>query len=229
MQSWRRRIIEHFIRPNSPRVLTYEALLATVEDIRPGTPKAAVARLVADLDGLLFSKLTDDILLNRKSFPAPTIGDALPLLVPGAVVSLQTVLGDAGVLNNYTPNYYCIRPASLCGDEPRGGLELGEVDIQWVSMPDEIVQAGSPSDRLEYGLHYPRATPEAAVIHWLWLSLYRSSRHVGPPAESDLDNVDLETLDRLAQATGMTDVCNDWVRRAREYAENDDGFGYKPD
>jgi hypothetical protein len=51
------------------------------------------------------------------------------------------------------------------------------------------------------GIEYRRATAEAALLHWLYLSDSPRSRMSVPPLDLDLDSLDLKRLKRLA--TGM--------------------------
>ena len=53
-------------------------------------------------------------------------------------------------------------------------------------------------DRLVAGVDYRRATPEAALLHWLYLSVSPRSRMSPPPLDLDLGALDLKRLERLA-------------------------------
>ena len=65
-------------------------------------------------------------------------------------------------------------------------------------MPEHVLETGAENDRLVAGVDYRRATPEAALLHWLYLSNSPRSRMSTPPLDLDLGELDLKRLRRLA-------------------------------
>jgi hypothetical protein len=76
-----------------------------------------------------------------------------------------------------------------------------------------VLEAGAEGDRLVAGLDYRRATPEAALLHWLYLSGSPRSRMSAPPLDLDLGELDLRKLKRLAKAMCLDAGLKAWRDR----------------
>jgi hypothetical protein len=146
-------------------------------------------------------------------------------LRPGAVVSLHSVLGDAGILQGPTEIIFCV--VSAVEGNSRLPEEIIEVprpngrdpnEFRFYALPECVLLAGDPADRLDSSVGYPRATNEAALCHWLYLALAGNWRLPSP--ESDVEDLDRDRLWRLAAAVGIEDEMRDWVAEAEWYAEN---------
>jgi hypothetical protein len=59
-------------------------------------------------EGKILKPVREGAYLNGMSFPEVALAEAASVIRTGAVVSLQSVLGDAGVLNNPTPDVTCV-------------------------------------------------------------------------------------------------------------------------
>jgi hypothetical protein len=79
-------------------------------------------------------------------------------------------------------------------------------------IPERILEAGAAKDRLEPQPCYRRATPEAALLHWLYLARSPRSRMSAPPADLDLEALKARGLERLARAMGLGDALREWRR-----------------
>lgn len=157
----------------------------------------------------LVKKVSRGVYLNMQAFPQPLPQEAAPLLRPGAVISLATVLGDAGVLNNPTPWVMAVLPAA---SNTRHATEVSSVpgfvfkfaylqpaiyaspDLDWAK------EAYNPRARV------PTATPEKALLDWIYLSsVGKSAARWRLPAshDIDMDYLDSARLDRLAEHMGL--------------------------
>jgi hypothetical protein len=136
-----------------------------------------------------------------------TIRDPAPCaqrLRPGAVVSLHSVLGDAGILQGPTPIIFAAVPVADGAPLP----------------PAETIEIPRPSgkaDRLDSSAQYPRATAEAALCHWIWL--VHAGRLLPPSPESDIEDLDRDRLCRLAAAAGIEAEVRAWIAESERYAE----------
>jgi hypothetical protein len=128
------------------------------------------------------------------------------------------VLGDSGVWNNYTPWVTAIVPLSSRYTTPSlGRVETGGGTFVFRGVPERILEAGAERDRLVTGIDYRRATPEAALLHWLYLSGSPRSRMSIPPLDLDLGSLDSKRLNRLA--VGMHLGANLTVWRDRNVSQ----------
>jgi hypothetical protein len=87
--------------------------------------------------------------------------------------------------------------------------------MQFHAMPRAMLEAGAIEDRLdlEHGPAHARATPEKALLDWLYLA--KSSRStLSPPALHDVENdaLNRKRLVRLARAMKLEDTLAEWLR-----------------
>jgi hypothetical protein len=128
------------------------------------------------------------------------------------VVSLQTVLGDAGVWNNYTGWVTAVVPLSRRYATPSlGKLAATAGTFVFRGIPERVLEAGHEDDRLVLGASYRRATPEAALLHWLYLSNSPRSRMSAPPSDMELESLDSRRLKRLAAAMDLSEQLESWL------------------
>src|SRR5690606_20493481 len=118
-----------------------------------------------------------------------------------AIVSLNTALGDAGVLNNPSATVTAIIPLDAAGPKPPVGRVKTAIGwYHFFAMPRALLDAGAPEDRIDprYRDHI-RATPERALVDWLYFARSRLSHRTGPNAgDLDLSLLDRRRLLRLA-------------------------------
>jgi hypothetical protein len=167
------------------------------------------------------------VYLNNKAWPTPTFAEAACRIRSGAVVSLHTVLGDLGILNNSSSNVYSIVPAPEQGVQPNiASVEVEGTTFYFNKIKQNILEAGDIEDRLVPMLSYDRATPEAAIVHWIYLASSHTSAMNEPDTQCDLAQLDLERLARLAQACGIEDQITSWVQRCQQRELDDDEQRY---
>ena len=130
------------------------------------------------------------------------------------MISLQTVLGDSGAWNNFTQWVTAVVPLSSRYTTPSlGRIETGAGTFVFRGVPERVLEAGAERDRLATELDYRRATPEAALLHWLYLSGSPRSRMSAPPLDLDLGALDLKRLKRLAIAMRLDENLTTWRDR----------------
>jgi hypothetical protein len=160
------------------------------------------------------SAIQRGLFLNRFRVPVGQLADAAAWLRRDAVVSLNTVLGDAGVLNNPSHTVTAVVPVDRGGVLPRLGRQATRAGtFHFFGIPRRVFEAGSAADRLTEDARYehPRATPEKALLDWLYLaSSPRSHRTFPPRSDIDFELLNGKRLDRLAKAAGMLEVLRAW-------------------
>ncbi len=193
-----------------PRVLDTSDLAALAGRSAPGADVVAALcrdRHLLDMGGGLW--------LNGTLSPGVGHAEAAHRMRPGAVVSLLTVLGDTGVLHNPTYRAYAVFP----GEDVTGEVDIRcatgpghKADMLFHPMPRAVLEGPAAADMFDARRHiypYPRATPEAALMHWLWLSLsHPVLRRVATITPPPLHDVEFEDLDhprmvRIADAMGI--------------------------
>ena len=223
MIEWRKSLLEELKGFAAPRVVSMKDLTEMAERVRPGVHRQSVYLLSrAFEDGGTLLPVRRGLWLNASAFPAPSVAEAASRIRSGAVVSLQTVLGDAGVLNNFASQVYCVLPVPEKGPNPSlAPVDAADTRIHFRGMRQDVLEAGDREDRLNPLVPYPRATAEAALVHWFYLAHVQRSQMEEPDTQCDVSMLDLERLARLAAAAGVADEAAAWVERCRRREEDD--------
>lgn len=153
--------------------------------------------------------------LNRFRSPPGNLADATPWLHADAVVSLNTVLGDAGVLNNPSRAITAVVPIDTDAPPPQLGRKTTAAGtFHFFGLPRRVLEAGAAGDRLhsDVRIEHARATPERALLDWLYLAASPHSHRTWPPrGDLDLSLLDQRRLRRLARAMGTAEILNAWL------------------
>lgn len=153
--------------------------------------------------------------LNAFRSPPGRLADAAPWLRTDAVVSLNTVLGEAGVLNNLSRAITAVVPIDSSGPPPQLGRKpTAAGTFHFFGLPRRILETGAVDDRLQThpGIEHARATPEKALLDWLYLGASPRSHRTWPPrGDVDITLLDQRRLRRLARTMGLTEVLSTWL------------------
>jgi hypothetical protein len=209
---WTTRLELALADPNALRVLDKPAIVRVARHIRPDISESAVERWIQEaVSANRLQRVVRGLYLNRLINAPAQRCEAAVWLRPGAVISLQTVLGDSGVWDNYTDWVTAVVPLSPRYTTPSlGRFETTGGTFVFRGLPEAVLEAGREEDRLVAGTTYRRATPEAALLHWVYLSNSPRSRMSMPPLDLDLDALDLRRLKRLSQAMRLEEPLQAW-------------------
>jgi hypothetical protein len=204
------------------RVLDKTSIARMAEGVRPGVSAATVERWIQEaVSANRLQRVVRGLYLNRLVTPPAQLSEAAVWLRPAAIISLQTVLGDAGVWNHFTDWVTAVVPLSGRYTTPSlGQQETAAGVFVFRGLPEALLEAGREADRLESGVTYRRATPEAALLHWLYLSNSPRSRMSPPPLDVDWSALSMPRLSRLSVAMQLPDLLEKWLGRAREASRN---------
>ena len=212
---WSTRLELVLAEPSALRVLDTASIIQLAKNVRQDISKPSVERWIQEaVAANRLARVVRGLFLNRLITPPPQLCEAAVWLRPGAVISLQTVLGDSGVWSNYTDWVTAVVPLSSRYATPSlGRVETAGGTFVFRGLPERILETGAENDRLVAGVDYRRATPEAALMHWLYLSSSPRSRMSTPPLDLDLDALDLKRLKRLAIAMRLDANLTVWRNR----------------
>jgi hypothetical protein len=199
------------------RVLDKPSIVRLARGARSDVSYPTVERWIQEaVSANRLQRVVRGLYLNRLINPPVQLSEAAVWLRAGAVVSLQTVLGDAGVWNNFTDWVTAVVPLSRRYTTPSlGQLETAAGIFVFRGLPEAVLEAGRDEDRLVSGAAYRRATPEAALLHWLYLSSSPRSRMSPPPLDIDLAALRVQPLTRLSRAMHLSSPLERWLARAR--------------
>lgn len=230
MSQWRITVFESLKSFDAPRVMSLSELIEYAKDVAPDINERKAGLFIEQAASFgLLTNVRHGIWLNNNVFPTPTLSEAAHRIRKGAIVSLHTVLSDAGVLNNFTAEIYSVVPIPEAGTGPKpnlGTLEGGGTNFHFKGIKQSVLEAGDEEDRIVPMLAYDRATPEAAIVHWMYLAHARGSSMNEPDTQCDMEQLDLERLERLATAAGLHDKVFSWVERCRVRETADDDQTY---
>lgn len=210
-QDWKTAALERLAQPGAPRVCGRDVLVQWLNDGGITSSERTLLRALQEWE--LFGHIgrpTWGVYLNRQVHPLPLLEEAAQIIRPGAVVSLASVLGRAGVLNN--PSYWIT--AVLPSTAVKGPVDVEATDgtmLRFAHLrPDLIPQADASwaADALDPTAFSPTATPEKALMDWVYLSSSARGAARWPlPALHDLelDDLDADRLDRLAVQMDLVD------------------------
>lgn len=157
----------------------------------------------------LIRRVAQGVFLNMQAFPQPIAQEATPILRPGAIVSLGTVLGDAGVLNNPTPWVMAVLPAHGVTRHATHLDSVPGVVFKFAYMQPRLVPSHTSdwaSDAYEARTRVPTATPEKALLDWIYLSSVGASAarwRLPASHDIDMDYLDEGRLSRLSERMGL--------------------------
>jgi hypothetical protein len=80
-------------------------------------------------------------------------------------------------------------------------LDVAEHVDGWLSRA--IEHAGDIEDRMDLDFKYLRATPEKALLDWIYLGASARTKISGPPFDIDADRLQKTPLQRLAKAMNL--------------------------
>ena len=216
MKPWQQRLETALASPEAPAALNRALLARMARSARDGeaVPPSSLTHWLKGA-GLKLEPVVEGLYLNRYRRSPVSLADAAHWLIPDAVISLNSVLGDAGVLNNPSRVVTAVVPLDRGAPAPSlGRRETKAGVLQFFGLPRRILDAGDADDRLQVlpQRDHARATPEKALLDWLYLALSPRSRRTAPPREDiDLDLLDDKRLTRLARAMDLTDALAAWA------------------
>lgn len=219
---WTTRLELTLAAPTALRVLDKSSVVRLARDVRPGISEPTVERWIQEeVSANRLQRVVRGLYLNRLITPPARLCEAAVWLRPGAVISLQSVLGDAGVWNNFTDWVTAVVPLSRRYTTPCLGRQNTAAGIfVFRGVPEPVLEASREADRLESDVTYRRATPEAALLHWLYLANSPRSRMSPPPLDMDRTALRIQRLKRLSEAMKLSGVLDNWLAQARVAGEN---------
>jgi hypothetical protein len=224
---WKFALLGDLARSGERRIFTAAEFHEFVQAFRPGT-SASTARAFSDLlvtAGAL-RRVSSGVFLNRRATPPAELTEVASHIRAGAVISLHSVLGECGFLNNPSAVVMAVLPSSATR-RPR----LGEVKtsaghaFRFFGLAERFFPASADErwELLQPGRPCETFRPEAALLHWLHLAGMRRSSLTPPPVDVDMEVLDLELLGKLAQRWNLQNALGTW--RAKAETSN---FGEEP-
>lgn len=221
---WKFRLLGGLAESGVPRVLTAADFHSLALRYRPGA-STSTARLLAGslVQAGALRRVASGVYLNRRCLPPAELIEMAGRIRAGAVISLQSVLGECGFLNNPSAIVMAVVPTSASKRPNLGEVKTSGGDVfrfyglaeRFFPITDEdrwmLYQPGRPCDMFR---------PEAALLQWLHLAGMKRSTVTAPPTDVDMGQLDEEHLNTLARRWQLQLELKTW----RDHAESV-GFG----
>ncbi len=217
-------MISILLGAEAPRVLTVPMISAVLANRQKLPARNTLFRWIRDQTiGGALRPVTRGLYINQLARPLPTAADAAGFVRGGAIVSLQIVLGEAGVTNNYSDIVTCLVPHTKDFKPSVRPVKSNRIEFRFHAMPARFLdqRAGNLEDRMNLDFNYPRATPEKALLDWIYLGASTRTKIAGPPFDIDVDRLNKSRLMRLAKAMGLQSQLKVYLEGKREF---DAGF-----
>jgi len=219
MSDWQKILQRQLAFDDAPPVLTRDLLKRysrSANDNQPVPASSLTYWKTSMMGERKLQPVQRGLFLNNFRSRNGALADACFWYYPDAVVSLNTVLGDSGVLNNPSTVVTAVVPIDRGGSPPsRLGRKTTKAGtFHFFGMPRHILVAGEPEDRLDSTGMYEhlRATPEKALIDWLYLGLSSRSRRAAPPrSDIDVESLNKRRLQRLAKVMSLAGNLDVWM------------------
>lgn len=214
---WRYALLGSLEKPSAPRMCSTEDLARLVQTVRP---TAAPATVRAAIDGLVEArallKVSRGLYLNRRARPTVELAEAARHIRQGALVSLESVLGECGFLNNPAAITTAVLPFRT-GSVPNVGTvkTSGGQVFRFSALPERLFPMTEADEHLmlQVGRFFAVVKPEVAALHWLYLALSPHSPVRPAPQDVDFSVLDLELLKNLAWRWDLARPLQEWMQR----------------
>lgn len=215
---WKFRLLGGLAEPGALRVYTAAELHKLVLQYRAGA-SASTARLLANslTQAGAFRRVASGVYLNRRCRPPAELTEMAGRIRTGAVISLQSVLGECGFLNNPSAIVMAVVPTSASRRPNLGEVKTSSGDVfRFYGLAERFFPI---TDEDRWTLYQPgRACdmfrPEAALLHWLYLANMKRSTVTPPPSDVDTAQIDEEHLHLLAQRWNLLAELKTWQEQA---------------
>jgi hypothetical protein len=191
----------------APRVMTVPMIAAAFAHRRERAARNTIFKWIRDqTEAGVLRPVTRGLYLNQLARPQPTAAEAASFVRSGAIVSLQTVLGDAGITNSFSDIVTSVLPARGRVAQSSRSVIASGIEYRFHAMPARFLD-----------VLYPRATPEKGLLDWIYLGDSPRTKLAPPPLDLDVDRLDTRRLKRLAEEMKLSKHLKEYLDRKRQY------------
>lgn len=207
------------VQHGARRIFTAAEFHQFVRTYRPSA-SASTAREAANLLVLAgaLRRVSSGVFLNRRAVPPAELSEVAPHIRAGAVISLHSVLGECGFLNNPSGIVTAVLPTSATRRPHLGEAVTSTGDrFRFYGLSEKFFPTTS-EDRFELlqpGRPCEMFRPEAALLQWLHLASMQRSTLTMPPVDVDMEQLDIELLDRLTKRWTLERQLHGWLAQAK--------------
>lgn len=219
---WKLATEARLMSPDTPAVLT----TGMVEMLATANPHASPSRPTIDrwLKDLVLSQKLKPVIkgvyLNRLGHRDVSPAAAAQWVRSRSIVSLAWVLEQAGLTNNFGDTVTCIIPTEAGWPMPQvSDRKTRAGTFRFFAMPAALhdERAGKHEDLQDTRFDYRRATPEKALLDWIYLGASPRSRMTRPPFDLEIEPLNAARLKRLSRRMCIVHLLDDWREQRGRY------------
>lgn len=201
--------------PNTPAVLPTSTVTMLAATDMAGVPSGAtVQRWLKDLvQSQKLRPVIKGVYLNRLGHRDVSPAAAAHWVRSRSIVSLAWVLEQAGLTNNFGDTITCVIPIDPTWPAPQiSDRKTQAGTFRFFAMPAHLndERAGKFDDLQDARFDYRRATPEKALLDWIYLGASPRSRMTRPPYDLEIEPMNAARLKRLAKGMGIIAQFESW-------------------
>ena len=227
IETWKIAVERALMAPECPSVLTTAMLDVLCRAGRADAPSPATfnrwIRAMAFAGKL--SEVIKGVYLNRLGHREVSPAAAAHWIRARSQPSLSWVLEQAHVTNNFGDTVTCV----IAQDPGQAPPSVGERctsagTFRFFALPSRLLddRAGRIDEIRDLRFEYPRATPEKALLDWIYLGASARSRLTPPPLDLDLDALDRRRIARLVKSMGIDRQWSAWKHAYDAYQADED-------
>lgn len=214
--------------PMKPRIMTAEDLYQIMQRAHPGIAISTYYNNVKTLmeTGMLM-QVKKNLYANMSAAPTISPNEVASYIQKGAVVSLHSALTHAGVINNPSNIVTSVLPTSPRGwrDGKRSENRNKMGDFWFFRMPERMVFLPDVdrSHVLVQSLYYDMATPEKALLDWIYMASHIQAKHgfsSMPPLDIDITEMNKKRLLGMAGLMDIKTEFDEWLDAKKEYDQD---------
>jgi hypothetical protein len=211
---WKFAVMGALSSSGARRIFTAGEFQEFVRTFRPGVT-ASTARVASELlvSAGALRRVSSGVFLNRRAVPPTELTEVAAHIRGGAIISMHSVLGECGFLNNPSDIVMAVLPTSATKRPRLGEVTTSTGDVfRFFGLAEKFFPA-TDADRfrvLQPGRPCAMFRPEAALLHWLYLAGMQRSSMTMPPSDVDMSALDEELLAELAHRWDLERALGDW-------------------
>jgi hypothetical protein len=222
---WKLAAEARLMNADTPAVLTtgmVNMLATATTEVPPSSP--TIDRWLKDL--VLSQKLRPvikGVYLNLAGHRNVSPAAAAQWVRTRSIVSLAWVLEQAGLTNNFGDTVTCVIPIEAGWSTPQVSDRKTQAGtFRFFAMPAHLndERAGRLADLQDQRFDYRRATPEKALLDWIYLGASPRSRMTRPPFDLEIEPLNAARLKRLAKGLNMAPLLESWREERARYQAN---------
>ena len=225
--TWKMAAEARLMNPETPAVLTAGMLqMVATSGLEQEPSRPTLQRWAKELvQAQKLRPIIKGVYLNRLGHRDASPAAAASWIRSRSVVSLAWVLEQAGLTNIFGDTITCVIPTDPTWPNPQiSDRKTLAGTFRFFAMPAHLVdeRAGVLHDIRDMRFDYLRASPEKALLDWIYLGVSSRSRMTRPPLDLETRPLNAARLKRVAKRMGIFALLKGWQDEQARYQTDPD-------